>query len=327
MTLDSVRNTAEAVEMLAADMEVVFEVHTREHWLNQYADKFADLKHTHLSCEELDADDYRTWMQEADLLLLAYNFDERSTRYVWLSMANKLPELMASGRPVVAIGPRGLATLDWMEDRNIGIRVSEPGFHAIAEALRPVINDPIARSEMANHARAVVFDEKNLHTVRADFQSRLRDGARTRSTPQGRYDPEGIESYLRSLLVPEVSETELEPSDGTQNRPRQQSQNVQPLPAEPVARPGGLARVKRIVGFYLSWRGILALLSITVFALPLRNWSVSDPVLSQIEMWSTPAALGLVFFFLGYLYTLVSDHYEITEQRIRRINHRLNRRK
>jgi glycosyltransferase involved in cell wall biosynthesis len=325
MTLDSVRNTAEAVEALSAEIDIVFEIHTREHWLNSYAAEFASFSSTQLSCEELDVEDYRHWLQQADILLLAYNFDERSTRYVRLSMANKLPELLASGRPVLAIGPRGLATLDWMDERELGIRVSEPGFGAILDALRPVARDPVERADMAARARSRVFEEKNLHAERASFQSRLREAARQRVSPQGNYDPDGIVSSLPSLIEPEApvaSQPESAPSN-----PAQSGAQVQPLSAEPVAPQGGLSRIRRIIAFYLSWRGIFPLLSIAGFALPLRNWRFSDPWLNQVEMWSMPLAIGFVFFFLGYLYTLVLDHHELNEQRMRRINHRLNRRK
>src|SRR3546814_11387518 len=56
--------------------------------------------------------EYERTLAKSDALLIAYNFDPASTGYIGYSLANKMPECLASGAPLLAYGPRGVATIE-----------------------------------------------------------------------------------------------------------------------------------------------------------------------------------------------------------------------
>src|SRR3546814_2418481 len=58
--------------------------------------------------------EYERTLAKSDALLIAYNFDPASTGYIGYSLANKMPECLASGAPLLAYGPRGVATIDYL---------------------------------------------------------------------------------------------------------------------------------------------------------------------------------------------------------------------
>src|SRR3546814_10393869 len=69
--------------------------------------------------------EYKRTLAKSDALLIAYNFDPTSTGYIGYSLANKMPECLASGAPLLAYGPRGVATIDYLEAAGIAEVVTE----------------------------------------------------------------------------------------------------------------------------------------------------------------------------------------------------------
>ncbi|MFM8552616.1 MAG: hypothetical protein ACKOCD_09995, partial [Nitrospiraceae bacterium] len=127
MNRASLLRCAEAVEALVwSGLKIRFEISTQLWWKMECDPLFAHFPSTTLEVADKPLAGYRQWIAEADLLLIAYNFDEASLRYVRYSMANKLPECLASGVAVLAHGPRGIATIDYLEGARIARVVAEP---------------------------------------------------------------------------------------------------------------------------------------------------------------------------------------------------------
>ena len=82
------------------------------HWRQAFGEATAGLGGITISDEYTD--DFPSRLAGADVLVLAYNFDEDSLRYIRLSMPNKLPEYLASGAPVLAVGPRAANGIDYV---------------------------------------------------------------------------------------------------------------------------------------------------------------------------------------------------------------------
>lgn len=100
MTAHSVLRVAEAIESLASEgYPIRFEIRTREVWKERQGTRYEHLQHTTFAVEPLSPEGYRQWLSRAGAVLIAYNFDDDSLRYIGLSMANKLPECLASGAP------------------------------------------------------------------------------------------------------------------------------------------------------------------------------------------------------------------------------------
>ena len=167
MTLSSIRTVAQAVERLAdGGIDIKFEIKTRELWRQRAEPLFKDFKNTKFFVADLQPTEYRSWLADADITVIAYNFDDVSKSYVQYSLANKLPECLASGAPLLAVGPRDVATMATLENYDIGVRVTNNSVDDVAEALKRLSASPDQRHTLGAKARDVALQHFNVVDVR-----------------------------------------------------------------------------------------------------------------------------------------------------------------
>jgi glycosyltransferase involved in cell wall biosynthesis len=116
-------------------------------------------------------------MRAADVLLLPMDFDERSVRWMRLSMPTKVSEYLASGRPVLTYAPRGSAVAEYARSRGWSLLVDERDPAAVRRALELLIEDGALRKEMGHRARQCVAESHDSTRVRAQFRAALTTGA------------------------------------------------------------------------------------------------------------------------------------------------------
>ena len=174
MALDSVLRVANVVEKLAtAGHEISLEINTQSWWMDGLQRSFRQFRHTTITAISRDAEGYRAWLAEADAVLIAYNFDDETLRYVRHSMANKMPECLASGAVVLCHGPREVATVDYLGRTGAVSLVDRPDEDALAEALLALATDPKRRNLMVREARAVAFARHNIVDLRDELRAAL----------------------------------------------------------------------------------------------------------------------------------------------------------
>jgi FkbM family methyltransferase len=156
MVFDSVLRVARAVEALAREgVKVEFEVNTRPMWATAFRQASSDLRSCKVTTADLSNSEYRQFLQGADILLVAYNFDDRSKAYIRYSVANKLPECLASGRPLLAHGPGDVATVA-MAQRLVPASVVDVAEQdAIEDWLSNYLASETKRADLANVGRRV----------------------------------------------------------------------------------------------------------------------------------------------------------------------------
>jgi len=170
MTRESVLDVARAVEDLADKFPITLEINTQPHWFDQAKNHLSKLKNTRVSIKSLTPNDYRAWLRGGDAVLIAYNFDRRSMDYARYSMANKMPECLASGAVVLVVGPKGVATVDYLDALECTQLVDEPSPEKLKAAIRELKADPNRRRNMAAAAQKVAFEKHNLKTVSGQFR-------------------------------------------------------------------------------------------------------------------------------------------------------------
>ncbi|NIY73632.1 DUF115 domain-containing protein [Marivivens donghaensis] len=178
MTLDSVLTVAKAVEKLGqAGHDITFEISTQPWWHRDSAHLFADLKQTTIDTIARDAEAYREWLAGADAVLLTYNFDEETLRYVQYSMANKMPECLASGAAILAYGPKEVATIDYLSKSGGAITVDEQSPAKVEEALLRLLGSAELRNSLGQTARDVAFRNHNVVDLRDKLRELIADAA------------------------------------------------------------------------------------------------------------------------------------------------------
>jgi glycosyltransferase involved in cell wall biosynthesis len=120
-----------------------------------------------------DPDRIHALLASADLLVLPFNFDARSARYIRFSMPTKIPAYMASGAPILLYGPPGIAAVRYAERDGWARVVVRSGVEALGAALAGLMGDQAAREALGRRAQALARERHDAATVRPAFQAAL----------------------------------------------------------------------------------------------------------------------------------------------------------
>lgn len=179
MAKESVTRVAQAVSALARQgVAVRFEGRTQDHWMNEGGAALNDLNAVSFRSSGLGAARYRRWLSEADILLIAYNFDEATRTYVKYSFANKTPEIMAAGAAVLAYGPEEIETMACLRRSGAALMVTQDDDAALGNAIDSLVRDRVRREALGAAARRFAFDVFDLERMKARFRKELVDIAR-----------------------------------------------------------------------------------------------------------------------------------------------------
>lgn len=106
----------------------------------------------------------------ADLLVLSYDFDPESIKYIRYSMPTKAPEYMISGTPVLVYAAGDLAITDYAQKQKWAYVVAEQDPSQLKKALVELIRDQALREELGVHARELAIQNHDAKQVRAAFR-------------------------------------------------------------------------------------------------------------------------------------------------------------
>lgn len=111
---------------------------------------------------------------KADILLLPYDFDQKSKKYIKFSMPTKASEYMISGTPILVYCPEKIAVTDFFLKNKCGYCVSQQDKEEIIKAIITLINDLKYRELISKNAVNVAMKEFNAAYIRSDFQNLLK---------------------------------------------------------------------------------------------------------------------------------------------------------
>jgi FkbM family methyltransferase len=180
-TRDSVYEVARVVEEMAARHRVRLEIRTHATWYKEEKERYAGFEHVSFDMSDLDSVGYRQWLTDADLVLIAYNFDPKTLRYLTYSFANKTPEYLASGAAVLAYGPREIATIRFLGDCDVASIVDVPDSGRLAAAIEELVADKAKRLRLGEAGRRLAGQRLNLEEQQARFVAALNAVARRSS--------------------------------------------------------------------------------------------------------------------------------------------------
>ncbi len=198
MTCHSVLDVMAAVETLRGEgRDVTFEIYTMPHWMKVNKDVLHERDGVTVN-KSVDKERYYELIGESDACLIAYNFDRQSISYTRYSMANKLPEILASKALLLAYGPKQLATISYVDSLDIGVCVTERNQTKLVDTLRAVIDRPGKYRKLSVEARRRVQRAHRMVDIRKQFSDYLREAAVSRPSwltevPQAEVQLEPVE--------------------------------------------------------------------------------------------------------------------------------------
>lgn len=176
MGVDTLEKVARSVKRLRLDgLDVHLEIKTRNFWLQQQGQRFAGISGVSATRSRMGRYTYLSWLSEADCNLICYNFGDKTRRYVRYSLANKLPELLGVGAPVLGIGPSELPTIARLRDLGAGFHLSNASQEAVDRCLRDIVENRHRLHAVAKRGRDIAETAFDLNDIRERFVQTLTD--------------------------------------------------------------------------------------------------------------------------------------------------------
>lgn len=112
-------------------------------------------------------------LTSADILLLPVDFDEASIEYIRLSMPTKVSAYMATGRPILAYGPKSVASIQYAMEKGWALVVNERSDEKLRAAIQRLAHDSQLRATISEKARNLVKSDHEASRVCASFNQAI----------------------------------------------------------------------------------------------------------------------------------------------------------
>ncbi|MFW5883765.1 MAG: hypothetical protein ACOCVG_05295, partial [Verrucomicrobiota bacterium] len=113
----------------------------------------------------LDPQELVTTLTEASLLVLPINFDERSKRYVGLSMQTKVPEYMASGTATLVYAPYANPNARYAREIEWAAVVTQRDLPTLEAAISRLYTEAALRQNLGIRARLLAQENHDIKVV------------------------------------------------------------------------------------------------------------------------------------------------------------------
>lgn len=179
MNLQSLTDFVKVVDNIVLQGQVVvFEIFTMP-WFKNAARNLASSNSIRVF-DLVSEDDYERLLATADLLLITYNFDKKSVDYTQYSMANKLPECIMSGTPLIVYGSEDVATVSYCKNNNLATVIADRSLGKLHKTVSALIIDNHYALEVAKNARNYFLREHGIDKIHTKFHTLLNDAAKPR---------------------------------------------------------------------------------------------------------------------------------------------------
>lgn len=121
----------------------------------------------------LDAGELQTVYKRADLLVHVESFNQVDREATLLSISTKIPEYLAAGRAIVALGPADVASIEYLKNSGAAFTLSSLAPQNIDALLRDATLDDEKRDQRATRARIVAHENHDSSRARANLWSDL----------------------------------------------------------------------------------------------------------------------------------------------------------
>lgn len=139
-------------------------------------------------CGSLDREGVEVVLRESDVLVHVESGDRRSKRVTRLSISTKISEYMASGRPILAIGPHDVASIEYLSETDSAFVVTSLSPEVLDAQLQEIVRDGGRRDELARRAWAIARRSHDAAVVRPRLQARIIELVDTRRRSFGAQD-------------------------------------------------------------------------------------------------------------------------------------------
>lgn len=112
-------------------------------------------------------------VRKCDVVIHVESFEPHFAKFTRLSVSTKIPEYLAAGKPVLAVGPECLASMRHLQLSQGAIRVVAPDGLALLAATRELLN-AACRALLGANGRKFAMQHHEAHRVRERFRLALK---------------------------------------------------------------------------------------------------------------------------------------------------------
>lgn len=167
MHFDALLHLAIAVSELRKEgLEIELILYTQREFWEMYRldwEKYGVVWGTFLPYEKLPS-----MLQEVDALVVASSFETSMKHLTAGSLQTKITEYMASGKPIIAIGPEYAACNKFVKDWECGISLESNAHNVLANELKHYLSDSSQIYRHGNNGRAAAVEHFNITKVQRD---------------------------------------------------------------------------------------------------------------------------------------------------------------
>ncbi len=171
-TLNSVIDIADAVEKLNKEgLQISFEIQTRTN-NKKFSEAIKEYKSVKL-VPTLDYERLPEKFSSVDLLVLPMDFDNKSLKYIWLSMPTKVSEYLSTGTPILVYAHPDTALARYALDKKWAEVVTEQNQNKLSESIKKIYTEENLRRKLGEQSKSLAQNFHDAKIVREKFREQL----------------------------------------------------------------------------------------------------------------------------------------------------------
>ena len=112
-------------------------------------------------------------MKKAHCFVIPSSFKEEKHQHYRYSFPTKLPELIASGRPILSYGPKETATNRILETNNLGLRIHDRSVEKLVDSLENLVNQYRVSLDKLASVSPTILEKFSADCVRSKLRNIL----------------------------------------------------------------------------------------------------------------------------------------------------------
>lgn len=121
-------------------------------------------------CGSLDEDGVKKTLQDADIVVHVESFDKTSKKVTYLSISTKISEYMASGKCILAVGPKDVASIEYLIETESGFVITNIEDECIDEKMINIFENVNDRCFYRKQAFLTAKRNHAAETKTSEFQ-------------------------------------------------------------------------------------------------------------------------------------------------------------
>jgi glycosyltransferase involved in cell wall biosynthesis len=113
--------------------------------------------------------------EQSDVLVHVEAFDKKNKHITRLSVSTKIPEYLASGRCIFAVGPKDVASMEYLAENDLGILVTTHNKKDIKSKLYEIMNNTKSRIHYAQKGLRTAKERHNADDVASTIYKIISD--------------------------------------------------------------------------------------------------------------------------------------------------------